>query len=133
MRFVKQTKSNKLYSFISFVAIFAWIIHFLKKITPQDYENYKMLGENDPIEDSFEELTIEKMQDEKFMTKFLSEKLIQFESFLLNHKEDESCYLCGKTKNHIININGNQFSHSKTSLNGNCIHVLKSIESEVQE
>lgn len=124
MRSLKQTKSNKLFRIISLLSIVSWIIYFIKKL-PRTTIQRKVFHENSTLEDHFEELSPEKMKNEKFMIQFLSNKMNEYESFLLNHSDDETCYLCTQMENHIININGQDFEHSKTSIDGNSIHLIK--------
>ncbi len=121
---MKQTKNrSKLFSLVSFIAIFSWIIYFLKKI-PRGYQ-FNRFHENSTIEDQFEELSPEKMNNAKFMMTFLGQRLKEYESFLLNHKDHETCYLCTQMDNHILRINGMDYEHSKTSIDGNSIHLIK--------
>lgn len=122
---MKQTKNrSKLFSLVSFIAIFSWIVYFLKKI-PRDHIYHNHFHENSTIEDHFEELSPEKMRDAGFMVKFLSKKMKEYESFLLNHKDEETCYLCTQMDDHIIMINNEKYEHSKTSIDGNAIHLIK--------
>lgn len=86
---------------------------------------YQEFHENSTIEEQFEELSPERMNNPKFMMTFLSQRLKEYESFLLNHRDQETCYLCTQMDNHILRINGTDYEHSKTSIDGNSIHLIK--------